>query len=144
MSRLTRGGRSLPNRQVAVRYVAVDDLKLDPRNPNRHDRRQIKKIARSIEKFGFIVPVLADADANVIAGEGRIRAAKSLGQAEVPVTEVAHLTKAQLEAFRIADHQLCRVGAWDERLLAETFKQLSELKLDPAWRSPASASPRSI
>lgn len=115
---------------LSIRYLPIDDLRLNPRNPNRHERRQIAKIARSIEKFGYLVPVLTDGERNVIAGYGRVLAAKSLGMAHVPTIEVTHLDQAQATAFMVADNQLCRIGDWDDRLLGEIFKELSQVHLD--------------
>ena len=76
------------------------------------------------------MPVLIDGDGNIIAGHGRILAAKSLGITEVPTIQAGHLDQAEATAFMIADNQLCRIGDWDDRLLAETFKQLAAINLD--------------
>ena len=93
-------------------------------------RRQIREIAASIEAFGFNVPVLIDPGGNVIAGHGRILAAQQLGWSEVPTICIAHLNETQLRAFTIADNRLSETAIWDERLLAEQLKELSELDLD--------------
>src|SRR3954447_26123715 len=82
----------------------ISDLRPDPRNPRRHDQAQVRQIARSIESFGFNVPVLIDADRNVIAGHGRLLACKLLGWDEVPTLRLDHLTAAQKRAFMIADN----------------------------------------
>ena len=78
---LQRGeaGRESTPRDIAIVYQPVSALKLDPRNPRVHDRKQIRQIARSIEAFGFIVPILMDASGKIIAGHGRISAAQLLG-----------------------------------------------------------------
>jgi len=116
--------------ELSVRNLPISELRLDSRNPNRHERRQIVKIGRSIKKFGFLVPVLIDGERNVIAGHGRILAGESVGMSHVPTIEVTHLDRAQRKTFMIADNQLCRIGVWDDRLLGEIFKELSELELD--------------
>jgi ParB-like chromosome segregation protein Spo0J len=76
------------------------------------------------------VPVLIDPGGNVIAGHGRILAAQLLGWTEVPTICIAHLNQTQLKAFMIADNRLSEISVWDERLLAEQLKNLSELDLD--------------
>jgi hypothetical protein len=115
---------------LAVARRRIDELKLNPRNPRRHDRRQIRQIARSIEAFGFNVPVLIDRNDRVVAGHGRVEAATSLGISEVPTIRLEHLTEAQAKAFTIADNRLTDTSTWDERLLAETLQELSIQDLD--------------
>lgn len=116
--------------RIAMTYRSTSTLTLDPRNPRHHDRRQIRQIARSIEAFGFNVPILVDADRKVIAGHGRLLASRELGLTEVPTIQLEHLTEAQARAFMIADNRLTETSAWDERLLAEQLKELSEISLD--------------
>jgi hypothetical protein len=87
---------------LAITYVPIDQLKPDPRNARVHSKKQIRQIARSIESFGFSVPILVGANLNVIAGHGRVLAAKHLGLTEVPTIRLDHLTKAQRRAFMIA------------------------------------------
>jgi DNA modification methylase len=108
----------------------VRDLKLDPNNPRLHTQNQIRQIARSIETFGFNVPVLIDAQGQLIAGHGRVLAARLLGMAEVPTIQLVHLTEGQIRAFMIADNRLTENSVWNERLLAEQFKALSVCNLD--------------
>jgi DNA modification methylase len=115
--------------QLAVRYEPIVALRLDPQNPRLHSRKQVRQIANSIKSFGFNVPVLIDAEQNVIAGHGRVLAAKELGWAEVPVIAIDHLTAAQRRAFAIADNRLAENSAWNDRLLAEQLKELSILDL---------------
>ncbi len=115
---------------LAVTYRPVDGLKLDPANPRRHSRMQIRQIANSIEAFGFNVPILIDRDGNVIAGHGRLLACRERGVTEVPTLCLDHLTPAQARAFMIADNRLAEIAAWDDQLLAEQLKELSLLGLD--------------
>ena len=117
-------------RQLAIRYCPVASLKLNPRNPRLHSRRQIRQIARSIDAFGFNVPILVDAEQNVVAGHGRVLASRELGWTEVPTICLDHLTEAQRRAFMIADNRLTEISTWDDRLLAEQVKQLSLCNLD--------------
>jgi DNA modification methylase len=116
--------------RVAVIYRPIAELNLDPNNPRLHSPRQIRQIARSIDAFGFNVPVLVDRNSNVIAGHGRILACSQLGWTEVPTIALEHLSDAQAKAFTIADNRLTDNSVWDEGLLAEHFKQLSVLNLD--------------
>jgi ParB-like chromosome segregation protein Spo0J len=95
-----------------------------------HSKKQIRQIANSIETFGFNVPVLVDADLNVIAGHGRLLACRELGWTEVPTLCLDHLTSAQARAFMIADNRLTEIASWDDRLLAQQLKDLSLLGLD--------------
>jgi DNA modification methylase len=111
-------------------YRRIDELKPDPANPRRHSKQQIRKIADSIQAFGFNVPVLIDREKNVVAGHGRLLACGELGWSEVPTLCLDHLTPAQARAFRIADNRLTEISEWDDRLLAEQLKELSVLGLD--------------
>jgi DNA modification methylase len=117
-------------RNLALEYVSLDDLSLDPKNARLHSPAQIKQIARSIEAFAFNVPVLADREGKVLAGHGRLLACRQLGWSEVPVIRLDHLTPNQARAFAIADNRLAETSTWDEAILAEHFKVLSELDLD--------------
>lgn len=127
-------GKSVINAAQLVRreitYRVLTQLKPFARNPRVHKKKQVEEIARSIQTFGFLVPILTDGEGNVIAGHGRLLAAKLLQMTEVPVICISDLTEAQIQAFRIADNKLCENSTWNERLLAETFKELSELTLD--------------
>lgn len=115
---------------VAVVYRGIDELRLDPENPRLHSARQIRQIATSIETFRFNVPVLIDANDQLIAGHGRVEAAKLLGLNEVPTICLEHLTPAQARAFMIADNRLTEISVWDDRLLSEQLRALSVLDLD--------------
>src|SRR3984893_4087595 len=88
-SRRTGAGRSKPLEFV---YRPIEQLKPDPANPRLHSEKQIRQIANSIETFGFNVPILVDADLNVICGHGRLRAGRELGMTEVPTLSLDHLT----------------------------------------------------
>ena len=115
---------------MSVAYRRIEELKPDPTNPRRHTKKQIGQIANSIKAFGFNVPVLVDADLKVIAGHGRLLACRELGWTEVPTLRLDHLTAAQAGAFMIADNRLSEIATWDDRLLAQQFKDLSLLVLD--------------
>ena len=95
----------------------IEKLKPYAKNPRTHSAAQIDQIAASIEAFGFNNPVLVDTSAGIIAGHGRLLAARKLGLKEVPVIVLDHLTAAQKRAYIIADNQLALNADWDEELL---------------------------
>lgn len=107
-----------------MRMIDVASIKPDPKNPRKHPKKQVRQIAASIRSFGFNVPVLVDADGKLIAGHGRLLAAKELGIQQVPVISLTHLTPDQARAFMIADNRLSEVARWDEPLLLEHFEYL--------------------
>lgn len=117
-------------RKLEILNRRITDLHLDLKNSRVHSVTQLKRIARSIERFGFVVPVLATAAGDVIAGHGRILAAQRLGWKEVPAILVNHLSDAEVKAFRVADNRLSELATWDKRLLGEALKELSELNFD--------------
>ena len=116
--------------QLEVAYLRTAFLKPDPRNPRVHSDKQVRQIAKSIESFGFNVPLLIDDEQKVIAGHGRLLAARKLGWDTVPAIRLSHLTESQRAAFLIADNRLTENSSWDERMLGEQLKILSELELD--------------
>jgi DNA modification methylase len=116
--------------QLKVVYRSIDDLILNGKNPRLHSERQIRQIARSIKSFGFVVPVLVDANSNVIAGHGRVLATRELKQKVIPTISIEHLSPEELRAFLIADNKICENAGWDEELLAEQFIELSAHNLD--------------
>jgi DNA modification methylase len=119
-----------PNLHLKIIYRRIEELKPNPANPRRHTRRQIRQIGKSLKAFGFIVPVLIDKDGNIIAGHGRVLAAREVGVAEVPTLCLDHLTPEQARAFGIADNRLTEISTWDDRLLAEQLQALSLVGLD--------------
>jgi DNA modification methylase len=115
---------------LEVNYLRTTSLKPDPRNPRVHSDKQIRQIAQSIESFGFNVPLLIDDQQKVIAGHGRLLAARKMGWDTVPAIKLSHLTESQRMAFLIADNRLTENSSWDERMLGEQLKFLSELELN--------------
>ncbi len=107
----------LPRAPLSVAYLELDRLKPDPSNARRHSAKQIRQIASSIEAFGFNVPILVDGDGNVIAGHGRLAAARRLGFGEIPAIRLESLSEPQKRAFMIADNRLAEVAVWDDRRL---------------------------
>ena len=109
-----------------VEYRKVEALIPYARNPRTHSDAQITKIAASIVEYGWTNPVLVDGDNGIIAGHGRLAAARKLGLDQVPVIELAHLTTAQKRALVIADNRLALDAGWDEEMLALELAELSE------------------
>jgi len=99
-------------------------------NARTHSREQITQIARSIESFGFVNPILVGPDNVIIAGHARLLAARQLGMAEVPVIVLGHLTEAQRRALVIADNQLALNAGWDEETLRIELQRLQEENFD--------------
>ncbi|MBI5923844.1 MAG: site-specific DNA-methyltransferase [Betaproteobacteria bacterium] len=115
---------------LSVEYRKVETLIPFARNPRTHSEAQVAKIAASIVEFGWTSPVLVDASQGIIAGHGRLAAARKLGLAEVPVIELSHLTPEQKRAYVIADNRLALDAGWDEEMLVLELAELSESGYD--------------
>jgi DNA modification methylase len=115
---------------LRIELLPIHELTLDQRNPRLHTDLQIMQLVRSLESFGFVVPILADENNKVLAGHGRLLAARKLGMLLVPVIRVTHLTPAQARAFSIADNRLTDNSTWDDRLLGEALCDLALQDLD--------------
>jgi DNA modification methylase len=113
-----------------VEYRKVETLIPFARNPRTHSDAQVAKLAASIVEFGWTNPVLVDGSQGIIAGHGRLAAARKLGLTEVPVIELGHLTLAQKRAYVIADNRLALDAGWDEEMLAIELAELSESGYD--------------
>ncbi|HEY1242191.1 MAG TPA: DNA methyltransferase [Bryobacteraceae bacterium] len=100
------------------------------RNPRTHSDAQVRQIAASIREFGFVNPVLVDSTDGIIAGHGRLLAARSLGLKEAPVVVLDHLTDAQRRAYIIADNKLAENAGWDEGLLRDLMIELRDEDFD--------------
>jgi DNA modification methylase len=112
-------------RRLKITYKDPATLRPRATNPRTHSPRQIKQIGASIKTFGFITPVLIDEANGIVAGHGRIAAAKSLGMTDIPTVRVDHLTPAQIRAYVIADNRLAENAGWDRKLLAIELEELS-------------------
>lgn len=99
-------------------------------NARQHPEEQVRQLAASIREFGFNVPVLVDDAGVLIAGHGRVLAAKALGLASIPAIRLGHLTEAQAKAYRLADNQLALNSTWDEGLLAGELRGLLDAEFD--------------
>ncbi|HEX7636326.1 MAG TPA: site-specific DNA-methyltransferase [Noviherbaspirillum sp.] len=115
-----------------IRQVPVDALVPYARNARTHSDEQIAQIAASIVEFGWTNPILVDGERGVIAGHGRLMAARKLGLMEVPVIELSHLTPMQKRAYILADNRIAENAGWDDALLRIELEelQLAEYDLD--------------
>lgn len=113
-----------------LKLIPIDELIPYANNARTHSKEQINKIRSSLREFGFVNPVLIDKDKNIIAGHGRVTAAKEEGIKEVPCVLVEHLTEAQKKAYIIADNKLALDAGWDNELLALELENLKELDFD--------------
>jgi ParB-like chromosome segregation protein Spo0J len=112
---------------LVVETLSVDALVPYARNARTHSEAQVAQIAASIREFGFCSPVLIDGQGGIIAGHGRVMAARVLGLAEVPCIRLGHLSDIQRRAYVLADNKLALNAGWDESLLA---LELSALRID--------------
>ena len=110
----------------------VEDLIPYARNSRTHSDAQVAQIAASVREFGWTNPVLVDGENGIIAGHGRILAARKLGMEEVPCIELAGLTDTQRRAYIIADNKLALNGGWDDELLALELGELNAADFDMA------------
>src|ERR687891_2701678 len=108
----------------------IDQLRPYERNPRTHSDAQVDQLAASMVEFGWTNPILIDENAGILAGHGRLLAARKLGLAEVPVIELAHMSEAQKRAYLIADNQLALQAGWSEDLLAEELAWLRDERFD--------------
>jgi ParB-like chromosome segregation protein Spo0J len=118
--------------QVAKNIVQqrTDVLLPYARNSRTHSDEQVSQIAASIREFGFTNPVLVDSDNGIVAGHGRVMAAKQLGLTEVPTINVGWMTEGQRRAYVIADNQLALNAGWDNSVLAQEVAWLQDQQFD--------------
>ncbi|WP_373085272.1 site-specific DNA-methyltransferase [Sneathiella sp.] len=116
--------------QLTLIYRPVSDLVPDPRNARTHSKKQIEQIKASIAAFGFTNPILADPDGHLIAGHGRLLAAKAMGLDEVPVITLSGLTEIQKRALRLADNKIALNAGWDVEILKLELSELASLDVD--------------
>lgn len=119
--------------RVAVKdlpTIRIDELIPYENNAKIHGPDQIEQLRRSLRQFGFVSPVLIDEDKNLIAGHGRVEAARAEGMTEVPYVTVSDLTEAQRRAYIIADNRLTEAGVWDAGRLKLELQELQALEFD--------------
>ena len=113
-----------------IETVTLKDLKPNPRNARTHSKRQIKLIADSLKTFGFVNPVVIDEDGMIVAGHGRVAAAKRIGMTEVPALRIEHLSDDEKRAYVLADNQLAARAGWDPDILAIELQHLIEIAVE--------------
>jgi DNA modification methylase len=125
--RLTTAAKSLP--RLTIDYVPVDEFVAYARNAKKHPPKQIEKLRAIIRAVGFRVPMLwarADGGRLIIAGHGRLLAAKAEGLAEVPAIDCSDLSPAEIKTLRLADNRIGEDGEWDDELLAAELAELED------------------
>lgn len=113
-----------------IEHVTIRDLAPWARNARTHSKKQVRQIADSIEQFGFTNPVLIDETRTILAGHGRVEAAKLLGMSDVPCLQLDHMTETEKRAYVLADNKLALNAGWDEDLLATELGALMSDDLD--------------
>src|SRR6201982_487697 len=119
--------RKIPMR---IEYTSVRELRPHPNNARTHSKKQSRQIANSIAQFGFCNPVLIDDAKQIIAGHGRVEAAKLLGIDAVPTCRLSHLSEADKRAYILADNKLAEKAGWDKELLAIELQGLIDLDFE--------------
>jgi len=120
----------MKNLEIEIKHWPIARLSPSPTNPRIHSPEQIAQIARSIEQFGFVNPILVGEDHRIVAGEGRFRAAQALKMREVPVIVLRHLSEVQRRALAIADNQIALNAGWDEQRLRDHLVSLRDEEFD--------------
>ena len=113
-----------------LRMVPIADLVPYVNNARTHSPAQIAKLRASLREFGFVNPVIIDKDNGIIAGHGRVEAARLEGFKEVPCVPAEHLTEAQKRAYILADNRMAEDAGWDEQMLREELEALEEMGFD--------------
>jgi len=117
--------------KLQIENISTEKLIPYSKNLRNHSKEKITKLAKLISEFGFLTPILIDSERQeVIAGEARLLAAKKLGSKDIPTIQVAHLTPAQIKAFRIADNKIVEGSSWDTEALKLELLDLQELGFD--------------
>ena len=117
-------------RHAKIEYLPIGDLTPYGNNARTHDDKQITIMAASIQEFGFRNPAIVDSSNVIIAGHGRIEAARRIGMTEVPTIRIEDLTEAQIRAYRIADNRIAELSGWADDILAIELKFLSEIDFE--------------
>jgi hypothetical protein len=113
-----------------IETTPIEQLIPSKANARTHSRKQVRQIAGSITRFGFCNPVLIDDANQIIAGHGRVEAAKLLGLEGVPTLRIAHLSEAEKRAYVLADNRLAELAGWDREILAIELQGLIDLEFD--------------
>lgn len=120
----------MSSKHIAIEYRPVTELTAYQNNARTHSKKQIRQIADSITRFGFTNPILTADNGSVIAGHGRLEAAKLLGLPEVPTVRLSHLSEADRRAYLLADNKLALNAGWDRDILAIELQALVDFNFD--------------
>src|SRR6202051_4522169 len=115
---------------LSIDYQAVSALKPRATNPRTHSKKQITQIANAIRRFGYTTPVLVDDANGIVAGHGRVEAAKIVGLDQVPTVRLSAMSETEIRAYVIADNRLAENAGWDRALLGLELQYLTELEID--------------
>jgi len=130
MSMTPQSAMTSATQPTAIEHMPVASLRPYPGNARTHSKKQIRQIADSIRHFGFTNPVLVGENGEIIAGHGRVEAAKLLGLEKVPTVRLAHLNPAQRRAYVLADNKLALNAGWDRQLLGIELQGLIDIDFD--------------
>lgn len=114
----------------AIERISISTLQPAVRNARTHSKAQLRQLAQSIERYGWTNPILVDDDNRILAGHGRLEAAKALGHQEVPCLRLSGMSEAERRAYVIADNQLALKAGWDKGLLALELQELTILDIE--------------
>jgi hypothetical protein len=117
-------------KQLGIKYISVDELAPYAMNARVHSEEQIQDLARSIQEFGFVNPVLLGDDGVIIAGHGRVEAAKVAGLTKVPCIVLSHLNEKQRRALTLADNRITLKSSWDFEKVSAELSKLAEMDYD--------------
>ena len=123
VSERERGASDFP----PVDWAPTESLRPNPKNARTHPKKQIRQIGESIRKFGFLNPAIVDDSGMILAGHGRVEAARLEKLAHVPILRFSHLTEAQKRAYAIADNRIAEQAGWDRQLLSIELGELIDL-----------------
>jgi ParB-like chromosome segregation protein Spo0J len=112
--------------ELKINYVSPDALRPYPGNARSHSKKQIRQIADSIQRFGFTNPIITSGNGEVVAGHGRLAAARLLGQKSVPAITLSEMTEADRRAYILADNKLAELAGWDRGMLATELQFLQD------------------
>ena len=119
-----------PHNRLSIEYRSISQLSPRANNPRTHSKKQINQIAAAIRRFGFTNPVLVDDANGIVAGHGRVEAAKAVGLDQVPTVRLSAMSEAEIRAYVIADNRLAENAGWDRELLGLELQYLSDLDID--------------
>jgi len=119
----------MKNTEIKITTELADELKMSSRNVRIHSPKQLKQLCKCIKQIGFINPIIIDSKKTIIAGHGRLLAAKQLSIKEVPTISVSHLSDDEIRAYALADNKLCEKGEWDNELLRIELDHLIQIDI---------------